>query len=158
MSEKQMSQLASSDAGDSELEESIRRLSLATEEQFERIKYEKWYTRLWDIVPFSKKGEIRLAEQISTLSQAQQILAQYLLKASQQDKDISDLVKNNASYIEKLAGQSISFKKELTSISNLMLLLKPIRNLYMRLTQVMHGLVILPQIIILKNMEQTTMK
>ena len=117
MSENQDNQLAFSDAGCSEFEESIRRLSLTAEDQFESIKHEKWYLRLWDIVTFSRKGEKRLAEQISTLSQAQQILAQYLLKASQQDKDISDLVKNNTSYIEKLAGQSISFKKELTSVS-----------------------------------------
>ena len=128
MSENQNSKLAFNDAGYSELEESIRRLSLTAEDQFESIKHEKWYLRLWDMVTFSRKGEKRLAEQISTLSQAQQILAQYLLKASQQDKDISDLVKKNTSYIEKLAGQSISFKKELTSVSNLMLLLNEINN------------------------------
>ncbi len=128
MSEDKDSQMLTSEIKYSELEEAVRKLSSASEEQFEIIKHEKWYTRLWDTVTFSKKGEIRLAGQIGTLSQTQQIVAQYLLKTSQQNKDISDLVNNNASYIKKLAGQSISFKRELTSVSNLMLLLNEINN------------------------------
>ena len=128
MSENNDSQMMINDMKGSELEESIRKLSSISENQFETVKHEKWYIRLWDTITFSNKGEIRLAEQISTLAQAQQIVAQYLLKASQQNKEISDLVKNNATYIKKLAGQSVSFKKDLTSIKNLILLLNEINN------------------------------
>ena len=128
MSNKQDSQLVINDIQRSELEESIRKLSIATEEQFDVIKHEKWYTRLLDTITFSRKGEIRLAGQISTLAQAQQFVALYLLKESQHNKELSDLVNNNSSYIEKLAGRSVRFKKELTSLSNLMLLLNEINN------------------------------
>lgn len=114
----------------SELEESLRKLSSISEEQFATIKDEKWYRRLWDMVTFSKKGEIRLCDQISTLAQAQQIVAQFLLKESQQNKAISELVNNNATYIKKLAGQSVSFKRELTSIKNILYLLNEINNEY----------------------------
>lgn len=112
----------------SELEESIRKLTLASEEQFETIKKEKWYRQLWDKNTFSKKGEMRLCDQISTLAQAKQIFAQMLLKESQQNKVISELVNNNATYIKKLAGQSVSFTNKLTSLRNLTLLLNEINN------------------------------
>ncbi len=111
-----------------ELEESLRKLASASEKEFETIKHEKWYTRLWDKVTFSNKGELRLCEQIKTLAQAQQIIAQYMLKESQKNMEISDLVKRNATYIKKLAGQSVEFKSELTSLKNLMLLLNEINN------------------------------
>ena len=90
----------------SEIEESLRKLSSASEEQFSIIKNEKWYRRLWDMVTFSKKGEVRLCDQVSTLAQAQQIIAQCLLKGSQQSKEISELVKNNTRYIKILAEQA----------------------------------------------------
>ncbi|SEL77085.1 TPR repeat [Butyrivibrio sp. ob235] len=111
-----------------ELEDSLKKLLSLSEEQFKTIKHEKWYTRLWDTITFSNKGEIRRAEQICTLAQAQQIVAQYVLKASRQNKDLSDFALNNASYIQRLAGQARCFKKELTSISNLILLLNEINN------------------------------
>lgn len=128
MSENKDSQMLTSGIKCSELEEAVRKLSSVSENQFEAIKHEKWYIRLWDTVTFSKKGETRLAGQIGTLAQAQQMLAQYLLKASQENKDISDLVNNNTTYIKKLAGQAVSFKRELTSVSNLLLLLNEINN------------------------------
>ena len=44
----------------SEIEESIRKLSLVTDKQFETIKHEEWYKRLWDVVTFSKKVKLNL--------------------------------------------------------------------------------------------------
>ena len=62
------------------LVEAIKRISNASEAQFEEIKKEKWYNRLFDLVTFSKKGEKRLAQQITTVAQTQQILIEILLR------------------------------------------------------------------------------
>ncbi|WP_035765002.1 tetratricopeptide repeat protein [Butyrivibrio sp. NC2002] len=113
-----------------DMEDAIKKLSSVSEEQFEIIKHEKWYIRLWETVTFSRKGEMKLSEQVSTLAQAQQIIAQYLLKKSLDEKEISDIVRNNASYIKKLAGNTVCFKEKLTSLSNLVLLLNEINNGY----------------------------
>ena len=87
--------------------EAIKRISNASEAQFEEIKKEKWYNRLFDLVTFSKKGEKRLAEQITTIAQAQQILIEILLRLSENDAEISDLVQQNMQYIKQLQGQDV---------------------------------------------------
>ena len=63
-----------SDTGFEDLKLAVAKLTTASEEQFEQIKKEKWYNRVWDMVTFSKKNEKRLAQQIGNLAQAQIIL------------------------------------------------------------------------------------
>ena len=45
--------------------ESAEKLLSASEKDFESIKKEKWFTRLFDIVTFSRKNDIRLGSQIA---------------------------------------------------------------------------------------------
>ncbi|WP_336162622.1 hypothetical protein [Fusobacterium polymorphum] len=59
------------------------------------------------MITFSNKKNIRLAEQISTLAQAQEILVRILLLLSEKSLEISELVKNNTKDIEKLGENDI---------------------------------------------------
>ena len=85
-----------------DVNQAINQLFVASEEQFQEIRNEKWFNRLWDMVTFSNKKEIRMAEQISTLAQAQAGLVKILLVLSAQNQDISDLVRKNMAVLEKL--------------------------------------------------------
>lgn len=70
----------------------VEKLTHASGAQFEEIKKEKWYHRLFNMITFSKKGEKRMAEQIGTLVQAQQLLVEILLRLSLDDKKVKELV------------------------------------------------------------------
>ena len=74
------------------LKAAVKQLSSASQEQFETIKKEKWYNRVFDMVTFSQKGKKRIAEQVSTLAQAQQILIELLMRLSDNDSSVSRLV------------------------------------------------------------------
>lgn len=89
------------------IKEAISKLSSASENQFEIIKKEKWYNRVFDMITFSKKNQKRLAEQISTVAQANQIFIELLLRLSENDKNISELVYKSLDDIKKLQNQDI---------------------------------------------------
>lgn len=102
------------------LREAVKRLSSASEEQFETIKKEKWYNRVFDMVNFSQKGKKRIAEQVGTLAQAQQILIELLMRLSDNDSSVSKLVVESMEDIERIQEQNIyllSKIKKLESIS-----------------------------------------
>lgn len=101
------------------LVEAIKRISNASEAQFEEIKKEKWYNRLFDLVTFSKKGEKRLAQQITTVAQTQQILIEILLRLSENDAEISDLVQQNMQYIKQLQGQDVYLLERIQQLEKL---------------------------------------
>lgn len=101
------------------LAEAIKRISNASEAQFEEIKKEKWYNRLFDLVTFSKKGEKRLAQQITTVAQTQQILIEILLRLSENDAEISDLVQQNMQYIKQLQGQDVYLLERIQQLEKL---------------------------------------
>ena len=73
----------------------IKKISTSSENQFNELKKERWFNRLFNMITFSNKKNIRLAEQISTLAQAQEILVRILLLLSEKSLEISELVKNN---------------------------------------------------------------
>ena len=73
----------------------IKKLSVSSENQFSELKNERWFNRLFNMITFSNKKNIRLAEQISTLAQAQELLVRILLILSEKSLEISELVKNN---------------------------------------------------------------
>ncbi len=81
----------------------VDKLLSASEDQFETIKKEKWYNRVFDMITFSKKNEKRLAEQVGTLAQAQQIFLELIYRLSEKDKSVSELVLKNAEMIRKLS-------------------------------------------------------
>ena len=87
----------------------IKKISTSSENQFNELKKERWFNRLFNMITFSnsKKKNIKLAEQISTLAQAQEILVRILLLLSEKSLEISELVKNNAKDIEKLGENDI---------------------------------------------------
>lgn len=102
------------------LREAVKRLSSASEEQFETIKKEKWYNRVFDMVTFSQKGKKRIAEQVGTLAQAQQILIELLMRLSDNDSSVSKLVIESMEDIKRIQEQNIyllSKIKKLESIS-----------------------------------------
>ncbi|PGH20874.1 hypothetical protein RN96_07215 [Fusobacterium polymorphum] len=85
----------------------IKKLSVSSENQFSELKNERWFNRLFNMITFSNKKNIRLAEQITTLAQAQEILVRILLFLSEKSSKISELVKNNTKDIEKLGENDI---------------------------------------------------
>lgn len=85
----------------------IKKLSTSSENQFNGLKNERWFNRLFNMITFSNKKNIRLAEQINTLAQAQEILVRILLLLSEKSLEISELVKNNTKDIEKLGENDI---------------------------------------------------
>ena len=102
------------------LREAVKRLSSVSEEQFEVIKKEKWYNRVFDMVTFSQKGKKRIAEQVGTLAQAQQILIELLMRLSDNDSSVSKLVVESMEDIKRIQEQNIyllSKVKKLESIS-----------------------------------------
>lgn len=101
-----------------DLKIAAEKLFTASEAQFEKIKKEKWYNRLWDLVTFSQKGKKRLAEQISTVSQAQQILMEILVRLSDRDKKVSDLVVTCYNNIKQLQEQDTYLFERITELEN----------------------------------------
>ena len=101
-----------------DIQMAIQKLSSASQSQFEEIKKEKWYNRLWDLVTFSQKGKKRIAEQIGTIAQAQQILVEILLRLSEQDRNVSELVMNNAACIERIQRDNIYLLTEINFLKD----------------------------------------
>lgn len=101
-----------------DVRQAITRLSTASEEQFQEIKKEKWFHRLWDMVTLSSKKEIRMAEQITTLAQAQEGLIKILVILSAQNQEISDLVRENFAAVKKLQKNDIYLLNRLKDLEN----------------------------------------
>ncbi|UVL42369.1 hypothetical protein LOY55_09780 [Pseudomonas sp. B21-040] len=94
----------------------------ASEDQFEALKAERWYTRVFDIATFSQKKNIRMASQIQHLAQAQQILSEILVFLSQRDKQVFELFGQCQTSIEYLARQDVALAKRIIALENRVLL------------------------------------
>jgi hypothetical protein len=81
------------------LKATVDRLFNATQEEFETIKNEAWYVRVFDMVTLSNKKEIRLANQIGNIAQSQEVVLELLLRLSNTSATFSDLL---ASALEKM--------------------------------------------------------
>lgn len=124
------------------IREAIEKLSTASQEQFETMKKEKWYNRVFDMVTFSQKGKKRLAEQVSTLAQAQQILIELLLRLSSSDVNISNIVRKSMEDIRKISEQNIYLFTRIKRLEDISLGIKEdmdINNLSERDKQVLCG-------------------
>ena len=106
------------------IQKAITTLSSASQDQFEEIKKEKWFTHLFDMVTFSQKGKERLATQISSVAQAQQILLEILLRRSSDDEKISDMVVNSMNDIKKMQGQDLYLLSKINQLENITLGIK----------------------------------
>lgn len=106
------------------IKEAISKLSTASQDQFETIKSEKWYNRVFDMVTFSNKKEIRIADQIRTIAQAQQIFIELLLRLSDKDTAISQIVSTSMVDIRKLSSQNIDLLLRIKQLENITLGIK----------------------------------
>ena len=106
------------------LKEAVKRLSSVSEEQFESIKSEKWYNRVFDMVTFSQKGKKRIAEQVGTLAQAQQILVELLMRLSDNDADVSKIVVESMEDIRRIQAQNIYLLSKIKRLENISLGIK----------------------------------
>ena len=89
------------------LQQALNSLLNSTQAQFEEIKKEKWYNRVFDLITFSQKGKKRVAEQIKNISHAQQILIEMLVRLSENDNKITNLMRENSERILILSQQNI---------------------------------------------------
>lgn len=105
-----------------DLKEALLQLTNASQDQFEQIKKEKWFTRVFDMVTFSKKNEKRMASQISNLAQAQQIMMDILVRLSERDKRVSDLVTELYQKIERLSRNDVLLAKRVNQLENRVIL------------------------------------
>lgn len=99
-----------------EIGKAIHALSACSEEEFVKIKDESWFTRVFDLVTFSQKGKMRVAEQISELAQAQQILIELILRLSNRCTDIDNVIWNHSDAITKLIGNDVQLANEVRSM------------------------------------------
>ena len=106
----------------SDVEAAIHNIALSNAKQFEAIKKEKWYHRLFDCVTFSQKGKKRMSEQISSLSQAQQVLTEILLRLSAQDAQVALLLNQNIQAIRKLSENDLYLQERLSQLEATVLL------------------------------------
>lgn len=95
------------------LRTAVEKISTASKAQFEEIKKEKWYTRTFDLVTFSKKNEKRLSGQIESLAQAQQILMEIMVKLSEKDEKISEFTALSFEKIKRLSQNDIDIMNQL---------------------------------------------
>lgn len=102
----------------------IDKLMSASEEQFEVIKKEKWYNRVFDMLTFSKKKDIRIAEQIGNLAQAQQIFLEIILRMSNNDATISEMLSTSFEDIRKIQGQNVYLIERIKKLENITLGIK----------------------------------
>ena len=107
------------------IKEAVQKLSNASEDQFESIKKEKWYNHVFDMVTFSQKGKKRLAEQIGTLAQAQQVLIELLLRLSENDNQISQIVADSLEDIRRIQEQNIYLLSRIKKLEDFSLGIKP---------------------------------
>lgn len=103
----------------------VKKLSTSSQEQFEKMKSEKWYNRVFDMVTFSQKSKKRLAEQISTVAQAQQIFIELLLRLSSNDVEISQIVCESMEDIRRIQEQNIYLLARIKRLENVSLGIKP---------------------------------
>lgn len=120
----------------------VKKLSTSSQEQFEKMKNEKWYNRVFDMVTFSQKSKKRLAEQISTITQAQQIFIELLLRLSSNDVEISQIVCESMEDIRRIQEQNIYLLARIERLENVSLGITPdmdIKRLSERGKQVLCG-------------------
>ena len=94
-----------------DLKDASKKLTTVTEAQFEEIRNEKWFTRVFNMITFSKNNEKRMANQVQNLSQAQGLFIEILVRLSERDTRISELVSESFDKIEKLSKNDVMLAK-----------------------------------------------
>ena len=89
------------------IEKALHELTSKSQQQFDEMKKEAWFNRLFDMLTFSNKKETRVAEKIITITQAQQIFIEMLMRLSVDDKRISQMVVQCQKNIHSLSEQNL---------------------------------------------------
>lgn len=105
-----------------DLKEAVAQLTNASEQQFTEIKSEKWFNRVFDMITFSQKGKKRMAEQIGSLAQAQEILIDILLRLSSSDEKVARLVQKSFENIKRLQENDAFLLNKIKALENTCLL------------------------------------
>ncbi len=104
-----------------DLASALKSLTTASEKDFETIKNYPWYKRLFDMVTLSNNREIHLANQISSLAQAQNILIEILIRLAESSAEVSKLVYSAKQDIEKLSQHDLVLLKKIKTLENVSL-------------------------------------
>ena len=96
-----------------DLQTAVQQLTTKSEAQFEELKNEKWYHRIFNMVVCPRKNNIRMADQITSLAQAQGILIEILVRLADQDANIAGMVMQSQSDIRALAQNSAYLQERL---------------------------------------------
>lgn len=96
-----------------DLQSAVQQLTTKSDAQFEELKNEKWFHRIFNMVVCPRKNNIRMAEQITSLAQAQGILIEILVRLADQDANIAGMVMQSQSDIRALAQNSAYLQKRL---------------------------------------------
>ena len=109
----------------SELKESAQKILTATENDFNEMKDQKWYKRIWGIITFSQRNKKITANNISNLSQAQQLIYKIIVNLSEKNvevfsilEDLQDQIEFGQKRIEEL-NQILSSQKSVVNECNL---------------------------------------
>lgn len=96
-----------------DLQSAVQQLTTKSDAQFEELKNEKWFHRIFNMVVCPRKNNIRMAEQITSLAQAQGILIEILVRLADQDANIAGMVMQSQSDIRELAQNSAYLQERL---------------------------------------------
>lgn len=107
-----------------DLASALKSLTTASEKDFEVIKNYPWYKRLFDMVTLSNNREIHLANQISSLAQAQNILIEILIRLAESSTEVSNLAFSAKQDIEKLSQHDLVLLKKIKTLENVIFCVK----------------------------------
>lgn len=103
------------------LKEAAEELFSANEKDFEHIKSQNWYKRIWQMVTFSKDNEKVIAKNITSLAKAQDIVLKLLLSLSEENKELAIIINEISRKIFDLSNVTESIVKRVIDVENLLL-------------------------------------
>ena len=92
-------------------------IAVSSKKDFEKIKSKDWYKELWEIVAFSKDGEVRYACGVDDFDDLYDIAAKAVIAFSEQDVKNAMLIKEHKEIVDALC-KKIN-KKQYTLINEL---------------------------------------
>lgn len=99
-----------------DLRQAAERLLQGNEQELQAIKDEPWYRRVFDLVTFSNKKDVRVSSHIQTLAQAQGIFAEILARLSNTDHHVMTLLESVSSDIKRLSDNDIRLARRIVAI------------------------------------------
>src|SRR6056297_2255102 len=95
-----------------ELKESAQKIFTATEKDFNEMKDQKWYKRIWGVITFSQRNKKITANNISNLSQAQQLMYKIIVNLSEKNVEVFSIMEDLQDQIFNLTKNNVDFAKK----------------------------------------------